>query len=118
MVKYLIQEGLKCYKIPLPPMLSSKLGQYHVDDHNERRLSKRHFLKNIPAAEGRKRQKPSRRCFVCSKLPGCKKKRTSFWCEECRKPLCISNCFELFHTELNYKEKAMEMIYECNIVIV
>ena len=61
-----------------PPMLSSVLGRYHVDDHNERRLSERHFLKNIPAGEGRKRQKPSRRCFVCSQLPGFKKKRTSF----------------------------------------
>ena len=118
LVKYLIQEGLKCYKIPLPPVLSSKLGRYHVDDHNEKRLSERHFLKNIPAAEGRKRQKPSRRCFVCSQLPGFKKKRTSFWCEECHKPLRISTCFELFHTELNYKEKAMEMIDQCNIVIV
>ena len=36
LVKYLIQEGLKSYKIPLPPVLSSKLGKYHVEDHNER----------------------------------------------------------------------------------
>ena len=91
LVKYLIQEGLKSYKIPLPPVLSSKLGKYHVKVHNKRRFSERHFLKNIPAGEGRKRQKPSRMCFVCSKLLGCKKKRTSFWCEECCKPLCISN---------------------------
>ena len=52
---------------------------------------------------------------MCSKLPGCKKKRTSFWCEECRKPLCISNCFEIFHTELNYKEKATEIIQNSNL---
>ena len=78
MVKYLIQEGIKCYKIPLPPVLSSKLGKYHVDDHNEKRLSERHFWKNIPVGEGRKRQKPSQRCFVCSKLPGCKKKELHF----------------------------------------
>ena len=65
-------------------MLSSKLGKHHIDDHDERRLSERHFMKNILAGEGRKRQKPSRRCFVCSKLLGCKKKRTLFWCEECR----------------------------------
>ena len=36
LVKYLIQEGLKSYKIRLPPVLSSKLGKYHVKDHNER----------------------------------------------------------------------------------
>ena len=51
LVKYLIQEGLKCYKIPLPPVLSSKLGRYYVDDHNEKRLSKRHFLRGKKKAE-------------------------------------------------------------------
>ena len=59
-------------------MLSSKLGKYHVGDHNERQLSERHFLKNIPAGEGRKRQKPSRSCFVCSKLPGVRKRELHF----------------------------------------
>ena len=53
---------------------------------------------------------------MCSKLLGCKKKKTSFWCEECHKPLCISNCFEIFHTELNYKEKATEIIENANVV--
>ena len=53
---------------------------------------------------------------MCSKLPGCKKKRTSFWCGEYRKPLSISNCFEIFHTELNYKEKATEITQQGNIV--
>ena len=109
-------QGLESYRIPLPPVLSSKLGKYHVDDHNERKLSERHFLKNIPAGERRKRQKQLRRCFVCSKLSGCKKNRTSFWCEECHKPLCISNCCEIFHTELNYKEKAIEIIVQGNVV--
>ena len=70
LVKYLIQEGLKPYKIPLPPVLSSKSGKYHVTDHNEKILSERHFLKYIPTGEGRKRQKPTRRCFACSTLPG------------------------------------------------
>ena len=53
---------------------------------------------------------------MCSKLPGCKNKRTSFWCEQCHKPLCISNCFEIFHTQLNYKEKAIEIIEQCKVV--
>ena len=118
LVKWLIDEGLKSYKIPLPPVLSCKLGRYHVDDHNQRRLSERHFIKNIPAGEGRKRKKPTRRCFVCSKLPGSKTKRTSYWCEECRKPLCISQCFEIFHTELNYNEKLLDTETQGNVLVV
>ena len=115
-MKYLIQEGLKSYKIPLPQVLISKLGKYNMDDHNEKRLSERHFLKNIPAGEGRERQKPTKRCFVCSKLPGGRKKRTSYWCEDCHKPLCISHCFKIFHTELNHKEKTRKMIDQDNVV--
>ena len=117
LVKFLFDEGLKSYKIPLPPVISSKLGRYHVDDHNEKRLSERHFLKNIPAGEGQKRQKPTRQCFVCSQLRGSKTKRTSYWCEDCRKPLCVLLCFEIFHTELNYKEKAIEAKGQGNVVL-
>ena len=35
-----------------------------------------------------------------------KEKRTSFWCEDCRKPLCITPCFKIYHTEVDYKEEA------------
>ena len=28
-----------------------------------------------------------------------KEKRTSFWCEDCRKPLCITPCFNIYHKE-------------------
>ena len=62
--------------------------------------------------------KGSGRCFVCSKLPGSKTKRTSYWCEECRKPLCISQCFEIFHTELNYKEKLLDTETQGNVLVV
>ena len=33
-----------------------------------------------------------------------KGKRTSFWCEDCRKPLCITPCFKIYHTEKDYKK--------------
>ena len=33
MVKYLLREGLKCYKIPLPPVLSTKIGRNHTIEH-------------------------------------------------------------------------------------
>ena len=33
-----------------------------------------------------------------------KRKRTSFWCEDCRKPLCITPSFKIYHTEKDYKK--------------
>ena len=65
-VKYLVSEGLKCYKIPLPSIISKKLGKHNTDEHNRTRLNECHFISNIPGGEGRKRKKPSRNCFVCS----------------------------------------------------
>ena len=111
-VKYLISEGLKCYKIPLPPVLSRKLGKKNAQEAKEKRLTERHFPTNIPGGEGRKRAKPCRPCFVCNKLPGIEVqlniKRTSFWCEDCRKPLCISPCFQLYHTKTDFKRSALD----------
>ena len=66
MVKYLITEGLKCYKIPLPSVISKKIGRNNIDKHNSNRLNEHHFISNIPAGEGRKWKKVSRSCFVCS----------------------------------------------------
>ena len=68
LVKYLVCEGLKCYKIPLPPILSKKIGRNHTSEHDMKRLDERHFITNIPAGEGRKRKRPTRACFVCSKV--------------------------------------------------
>ena len=33
-----------------------------------------------------------------------KLKRTSYWCEECRKPLCVVPCFKIYHTERDFKK--------------
>ena len=80
MVKYLLHEGLKCYKIPLPPVLSKKIGTNHTIEHNSQRLNEQHFITNISGGEEQKRKIPTRCCFVCSILPGlnCKPERTSF----------------------------------------
>ena len=111
-VKYLIGEGLKCYRIPLPPVLSRKLGKRNAQDAEEKRLTERHFPSNIPMGEGRKRAKPCRPCFVCNRLPGIEVqlniKRTSFWCEDCLKPLCISPCFQIYHTKRDFKQSAID----------
>ena len=109
LVKYLLREGLKCYKIPLPPILSKRIGRNHNFEHNMKRLNEHHFITNIPAGEGRKRKRPTRCCFVCSKVQGTnfKTKRTSFWCEDW-KALCISPCFKIYHTEIDFKLHALK----------
>ena len=114
MVKYLLCEGMKCYKIPLPPVLSKKIGRNHTAEHNTQRLNERHFITNIRGGEGRKRKRPTRSCFVCSKLPSinCKPKRMSSWCEDCGKALCITPCFKIYHTEIDYKLHALNFRQE------
>ena len=109
-MKFLLDEGLKCYKIPLPPVISRRIARKNTEEEEKKHLTERHFITNIPAGEGRKRKKPTRCCFVCSKMEGLggvplKEKRTSFWCEDCRKPLCITPCFKIYHTEVYYKEE-------------
>ena len=32
-----------------------------------------------------------------------KGKRTSNWCEECHKALCVVPCFKIYHTQIDYK---------------
>ena len=44
LVKYLLCEGLKCYKIPLPPVLSKKIGRNHNVEHNLAGLNELHFI--------------------------------------------------------------------------
>ena len=102
-----------------PPVLSKKIGRNHSAEHNLARLNERHFITNIPGGEGRKRKRPTRCCYVCSKLPGinCKPKRTSFWCEDCGKALCITPCFKIYHTEIDYKLHASNFRQEGTVVV-
>ena len=46
-VKYLLAEGLKNYNIPLPPVIR-RIGKYHKDEHNSKRLYEQHFPTHIP----------------------------------------------------------------------
>ena len=65
-VKYLLGEGLKNYKIPLPPVLSKKIGKHHAGENDKTLLCERHFPNAIPKGEGKKRERPPRCCFICS----------------------------------------------------
>ena len=109
-VKYLRGEGLKNYNIPLPPVISRRIGKYHKDEHDSKRLCEWHFPTHIPKGEGRKREKPSRCCFVYNKIPGeiLKGKRTSYWCKDCGKASCVVPCFKIYLTQTtNYMQKIL-----------
>ena len=99
--------------IPLPPVQSRKLGKRNEVEHTEKRLTERHFPAKIPAAEGRKRKVPSRPCAACNRLQNLEvelqTKRTSFWCPDCEKPLCITPCFGIYHTKRDYKRVLTEI---------
>ena len=62
-------------------------------------------------------------CFVCSKIPGkiLKGKRTSYWCEDCHKALCVVPCFKIYHTQIDYMQKVLGKGYKkwrvCQMVI-
>ena len=91
-----------------------------VPIHNtETRLSGKHFISKLDTVVGSKRKVPARKCKVCN-----------FTCEQlahyghndlqlCNKyslcgcktysniTLCITPCFEIFHSEVNYTERAL-----------
>lgn len=108
-VKYLIAEGLKSNNIPLPPKMSKKLGRHDYSDHNQKRLTEKHFPSPIPKAN-RGQKTPSRKCIVCNGLGDTEvplaAKRSSYWCPDCEKVMCVHPCFEFYHTRGDYKKHA------------
>ena len=103
---YLITEGSVNCSLKRPPV------QCHSSQNDTQGTVAKpmdlHLPQLIPRTEGSKR-KPSRPCFACNgswsdiwakRIP---KRCTGIWCGTCKKPLCISSCFKIFHTEENYK---------------
>ena len=69
------------------------------------RLTGRHFATKIPPTENKSR--PCRSCKVCGdkakKQTGkWKRKEMTYYCPKCDVPLCMPECFEIFHTKANY----------------
>ena len=79
------------------------------------RTCERHFPKKIPMRNGKTQALRCKACNVTNsqlskmgyqaqRLP---RKTTVYWCEECEAPLCVTPCFEMFHTYSDYKKKAL-----------
>ena len=88
-------------------------------DNTPLRLTGRHFITKLQSQAGSKRKISARKCRVCNftseqlqkkghiglKL---KSKFSSYGCNLCGGiTLCISPCFELFHTVIDYKSAAL-----------
>ena len=68
-----------------------------ASDNTIPRLTERNFLRKVaPKTE----KSNSKRCVVCSKYG--KKKTSVYCCQVCDVGLCLEDCFELYHTKLNY----------------
>ena len=98
-----VAEGLlasACTEIQVQGQSSSPAG---------RLVGRDHFLYRIPATHAKLEGKSQRSCRVCaerSKRQTGKsvKKCTTMYCRKCDVGLCIGQCFEVFHTKLNYWE--------------
>ena len=88
-------------------------------DNTPLRLLGRHFITKFDSVPGSKRKYPARKCRVCNftpeqladrghkglKLPS---KYSSYCCRQCGGiTLCITLCFEVFHTARDYKSVAL-----------
>ena len=89
-------------------------------DNTEARLNGKHFIKKFDRLPNSKRKAPARRCKVCNftpeqlvhygyeqlKLPV---KYSCFGCTICANvTLCLTPCFEVFHSEVNYRKKGLD----------
>ena len=68
-----------------------------------------HFLYRIPATHGKPEGKVQRSCRVCAEKGKRQtgktvKKFTTTYCRKCDVGLCIGQCFEVYHSKLNYWE--------------
>ena len=62
-------------------------------------LTEHHFLGDLPSSlAGKKKQTD---CTVCSKKKGRGRKTTTYICKQCQLPMCITSCFELYHTKVD-----------------
>lgn len=78
--------------------LPEKKGTGRPSLSNPMRLQGRHFPETIPATD--KKAFPSKKCKVCSDHGLRKEVRVQ--CKQCKVPLHMDGCFEVFHTVVNY----------------
>lgn len=112
-----IAEYLLCEALP---NISRHPPKQRVQKDLRTRLVARHFPSKIPATVTCKRKTPSRTCVACNFTPKnttdagygrmkIVRKSTCYWCKECEQPLCLETCFEMYHTEKNYRRILLDL---------
>ena len=103
--EYLIEEGMKMRVLRNPPDRSRVGRKLQFGDH---------YPEQIPRKKGTKR-KPSRPCFACNGSWEDMKRKilpnrcSGIWCKVCKRVLCVTPCFDIFHTNENFKDILLEM---------
>jgi hypothetical protein len=74
-----------------------------------KRLGREQFIYRIPVTQTRLEGKSQRSYRVCSEKSKCQtgktaKKCTTTYCRKCNIGLCTGQCFEVYHSKLNYWE--------------
>lgn len=85
-----------------PTRPSSSGGRKSKDQENPLRLTVRHFPNYPPPTPNK--PKPRRKCHVCANtsLQAQKRRETPMWCKDCEVPLCVPECFRVYHTKRNF----------------
>ncbi|KAL4152744.1 hypothetical protein QTP88_000577 [Uroleucon formosanum] len=99
---------LRNFMINLASQLANQSDSYprfHEVSDSENRLKGRHFISKIPPTLSKAH--PRRVCKVCAekakRSTGNRgRKETSYYCSSCNTPLCVDECFEIYHTKQNY----------------
>ena len=63
------------------------------------RLTERHFPEKVAQCTSGRPSQPV--CVVCSNKRGRGKKTTTYQCKQCKLPMCVVPCFELYHTKVD-----------------
>ena len=74
-------------------------GRIHRPLPPQARLTERHFPDHLPCTPSGK--KGQTECTVCSRKKGRGRKTTTYMCKQCKMPMCIIPCFELYHTKVD-----------------
>ena len=69
-------------------------------------LSGRHFIRRITTHKGEKRN-TRRDCVKCKALNPPLRVLTMYHCPSCKVPLCVDECFELYHTKRDYNNTSI-----------
>lgn len=112
MAQYLIAEGVTQAMCQVQRVRNSMLP-------STSRFAEQHFLS--PITPGPRFRGKSKKCFACTfgkrflqhngyphRKPEFRK--TSYKCEQCSVPLCITPCFKMFHQHGDYREKLLGLL--------